>query len=71
MYIVLSVVDTGGEECPMYLWWPVMSAEYEESFLSIAGFDHASSCIAGSLNLSRTNFVDSESNCPTDFLWKG
>ena len=66
-----SIHLTDGEECPMFLWWPIMSEDYRQSFMPIAGFNNATNCIARKLNLSRSNFVGNKSNCPSDFQWRG
>jgi hypothetical protein len=65
-----------GEECPITLWWPVLSEEFNRSYLLIDDFDNAdsrtgTSCVAKHLNLSRRNFVNKHTNCSTHFYWRG
>ena len=65
---------TGGEHCPVVLWWP--HEDYNTSYLLLDEFDSAASsgaanCVARTLGLSRSNFVSGESKCPTRFNWRG
>ena len=63
---------TDGEECPVYLWWPVLSEEdYDKSYLLIYNLDDETNCVARRLNLSRRNFINEKSNCLANFNWRG
>ena len=70
--MIFTNISTEGEECPIVLWWPMR--EYNKSYLLISDFDVRDTsgyCVARSLNLSRKNFVSEESNCLTNFDWRG
>ena len=76
LIIFLDVFFLGGEECPVVLWWPVLSdLDYNKSYLLIADFDDSesnTSCVAKRLNLSRRNFVNNDTaSCSTHFYWRG